>query len=308
MTAPKAEVGAGVDDVALDGQIALVTGATAGIGRETALALSRLGARVLVHGRDSDRGAAVVSELPGDASFISADFATQTEVARLAEDVQALLDGDTIDILVHNAGGWFTDGQLTDDRIEYTFAVNHLASFRLTYELFEALTPTARIVIVSSEAHRQGTLDFTGLRSVSNYRNWSAYSRSKLANVLFARELADRLDAAGESITANALHPGVIPGSGFGRHAPAPLRGFMSVFGSITGKLPVPGVDTVVEGAETSVYLAASPAVEDVSGKYFKDCTIETPAPQARDDVTADRLWQISEELCGIEWPLGADA
>ncbi|WP_138007502.1 SDR family NAD(P)-dependent oxidoreductase [Halalkalirubrum salinum] len=308
MTASKAEVGAGVADVALDGQTALVTGATAGIGRETALALSRLGARVFIHGRDRDRGEAVLNELPGDGTFIPADFATQAGVTRLAEDVRAQLEGGTIDILVHNAGGWFTDGQLTGDRIEYTFAVNHLASFRLTYELFEALAPTARIVIVSSEAHRQGSLDFTGLRSVSNYRSWNAYSRSKLANVLFARELADRLDAAGESITANALHPGVIPGSGFGRHALAPLRGLMSAFGSIAAKLPVPGVDSVVEGAETSVYLAASPAVEEVSGKYFKDCAIETPAPQARDDATADRLWQISEELCEIEWPLGVDA
>ncbi len=241
MTALKAEVGAGVADVALDGQTALVTGATAGIGRETALALSRLGARVLVHGRDPDRGAAVVEELPGDATFISADFASQVEVVELAEDVRSQLEGDTIDILVHNAGGWFTDGRLTDDGVEYTFAVNHLASFRLTYELFGALAPTARIVIVSSAAHRQGSLDFTGLRSVSGYSSWDAYSRSKLANVLFARGLADRLDAAGESITANALHPGVIPGSGFGRHAPAPLRGLMSVFGSIAGTLPVPG-------------------------------------------------------------------
>lgn len=294
----RAEVGAGVADVDMSGRTVLVTGATSGIGRETALALGRLGARVLVHGRDRERGAAVVDALASvgaEASFHRADFASLEAVRGLADAVRADCDG--LDALVNNAGGYFTDARLTDAGVEYTFGVNHLAPFLLTNRLAPTLAAAGgRVVVVSSEAHRAGSLSFAGLRDVSGYGGWDAYCRSKLANVLFARELARRYDAG----PANSLHPGTVPGSAFFRHLPRPIRAAFGVYTSLPEPLQLL-TKSVAEGAETSVYLSASPEARDVTGEYFQDCAVATPTRAARDDRTARRLWTWSVEAAGLD-------
>jgi NAD(P)-dependent dehydrogenase (short-subunit alcohol dehydrogenase family) len=297
MAPDRAEVGAGVENEDLSGRTALVTGATDGIGRETALALGRLGARVLIHGRSEEKGRAVLSELSSygaDPALFLADFASQEAVGALAAAVGDHVD--RLDVLVNNAGGLFTEGELTGDGIEYTFAVNHLAAFALTADLSPLLRESeGRVVVVSSEAHRGARLDFDSLRSVGNYSAWRAYGRSKLANVLFARELAERLEDDG--VSANSLHPGVVPGSGFGRNLPGPVSTGMQALSGPLAALPGPFADSVVDGAETSVYLAASPEVEGVSGRYFKDCEERRPSRAARDRRSQRRLWTVSEEL-----------
>jgi hypothetical protein len=293
----RAEVGAGVADVDMSGRTVLVTGATSGIGRETALALGRLGARVLVHGRDRERGAAVVDALAAvgaDAAFHRADFASLDAVRGLAEAVRE--DCDSLDVLVNNAGGYFTEARRTDAGVEYTFHVNHLAPFLLSNLLAPTLAAAdGRVVVVASEAHRSGSLSLAGLRDVADYSGWDAYCRSKLANVLFAREFARRYEAG----PANALHPGVVPGSAFLRNLPGPVRAAAGVYTALPESLQLL-TDGVVEGAETSVYLAASPDARDVTGEYFDDCAVATPAREARDDRAARRLWEWSVEAAGL--------
>lgn len=307
-----AERHAGVAGRDLAGRTVLVTGATDGIGRETALALGRLGARVLVHGRDRRKADRVLEELEaagaaGGEAYL-ADFADLDAVRDLAADVRA--DADGLDALVNNAGGWFTDGRLTDAGVEYTFAVNHLAPFVLTGELLSTLRAAggdrpARVITVSSEAHRQGSIELDAVRDVADYSGWAAYCRSKLANVLFTRDLSRRLRAAGAPVTANALHPGVVPGSGFARNAPGPIRALVQGVGRLDRLLPF--VDSPAEAAATSVYLVAARAVADVSGGYFVDCDRRTPAPAARDDAVARRLWEFSAEAAGADpLPVGA--
>ncbi len=228
MSSDRAEVGAGVENEDLSGRTILVTGATDGIGRETALALGRLGAHVLIHGRSSAKGEELLdalSETDADgADLFLTDFASQEAVHDLAAEI--VKKYDRLDCLVNNAGGLFTDGCLTEDGIEQTFAVNHLAPFSLTVDLYPLLKETdGRVVTVSSDAHHGTSMNFEGLRTIESYSGWSAYSRSKLANVLFTYELADRA----ETITANCLHPGAVPGSGFGRDLPAPIRASLSL-------------------------------------------------------------------------------
>jgi NAD(P)-dependent dehydrogenase (short-subunit alcohol dehydrogenase family) len=285
------EDGAGVADVDLSNRTVLVTGSTSGIGRETALALGRLGAEVLVHGRSREAGAEVASKLDataGTGAFHAADFADLDAVEGLAEWAR----GYDPDVLVNNAGGYFREGRLADAGVEYTFTVNHLAGFLLTERLRSDLPDNGRIVIVSSEAHRGGSLDVDSLRSIDRYSSWGAYSRSKLANVLHARELASRTPEGGPA--ANALHPGVVPGSGFVRHLPAPLRTLAGLAGGLAA-VPFVGVESPAEAAETSVYLAAAPD-ETTTGAYFDDCRDRQPAAAARDDRAAEQLWEWSKE------------
>ncbi|WP_267639914.1 SDR family oxidoreductase [Haloarchaeobius amylolyticus] len=300
MASNRVAAGAGVGDVDLQGKTVLVTGSTGGIGRETALALGSLGARVLVHGRDREAGAAVVEalhEAGAEAEFIRADFASLPDVRDLAEDVKTTTG--RLDVLVNNAGGYFREPRLTEAGVEYTFAVNHLAPFLLTNLLIPTLraAPAGRVVTVSSEAHRSGTLDLDAVESVERYAPFSAYARSKLANVMFTFELARRLDA----VTANCLHPGVIPASGFMRNLPLPIRAPAQFVGSVLTSVPFSPVSSVREGAETPVYLAASPEVADVTGRYFDDCQPRRAAAAARDEGAQRRLWEYSAEVTGLQ-------
>jgi len=293
---------AGVADVDCTGQRALVTGSTSGIGRGAALALGRLGADVVVHGRDADAGAGVVEELRAlgaDAEFVRADFASVASVGELAATVR---EGEPLDLLFNNAGGFFREGRLTDAGVEYTFHVNHLSPYLLTVELLDRLADGARVVTTASAAHQGTTLDLDGVRRVGNYSGMGAYSRSKLANVLFASELARRLDAAGRPVTSNSLHPGAIPGSGFSRFLPGPLPRMFQALDRL------PGVTSVADGAAELLFVGVSPRTADVTGRYFAGQQPTEPSPAARDRTAARRLWERSAELLEIEEPLAAVA
>jgi len=282
---------AGSLDGHIDGKVALVTGATNGIGRVTARELARMGARVLLVARDRARGestAAEIREASGGRApdVLLADLSSRAEVRRLAREVRARTT--RLDLLVNNAGAIFAERELSADGLEMTFALNHLASFLLTLELLPLLERglASRIVNVSSVAHRRGSIDFDDLQGERGYSMWRAYQQSKLANVLFTRELARRL--AGRGVTANALHPGAVA-SGFGRNG----RGFFSRL----VVLGAPFLASPEKGARTTLHVATAPELKGVTGRYFSGCRERTPSRAARDDDAALRLWQISENL-----------
>jgi NAD(P)-dependent dehydrogenase (short-subunit alcohol dehydrogenase family) len=292
---------AGVADVDCSAKTVLVTGSTSGIGRAAALALGRLGADVVVHGRSAAAGRSVVEELSGmgvEATFVAAEFADIDAVRRLADTVRAETEG--LDALVNNAGGLFRQGAHTDVGVEYTFHVNHLAPYLLTAELLGHLREGARVVTTASEAHRGVSLDLDRVTDVANHSGTWAYGHSKLANVLFAAELARRLDAAGREVTSNSLHPGAIPGSGFSRFLPGPLPRVVQALDAL------PGVTSVADGAAEILFLAASPRTADVSGRYFADRRSTTPSSAARDRAAARRLWRESAAMLDVEVPLAA--
>ncbi|MFB6251256.1 MAG: SDR family NAD(P)-dependent oxidoreductase [Halobellus sp.] len=289
---------AGVADIDCTEMRALVTGSTSGIGRATALALGRLGADVFVHGRDAEAGREVVADLSGlgvDASFIAADFASVEAVQDLAATVRDRSDG--LDLLVNNAGGLFREGRLTDLGVEGTFHVNHLAPFLLTTTLLDHLRADGRVVTTASAAHRGIGLDLERVEHVDSHSSRWAYGHSKLANVLFARELARRLDAAGHEVTSNSLHPGAIPGSDFSRFLPGPLPSVARLFDAI------PGVTSVSEGAAEVLFSGISPRVTGISGRHFADRDLATPSDVARDPDAARRLWEWSATRLGIDEP-----
>lgn len=287
----KPEVAAGVQDRDLEDATALVTGATSGVGREVALALGRLGADVLVHGRSRDRGEAVVSDLRSvgsEATFVQAEFGDLSEVESLAERVVGHVD--ELDVLVNNAGTHFEEGELTDCGVERTFQTNHLAPFLLTNRLRDSLAGDARIVTVASEVHRRASLDLAAVETVEGYDGFEAYSRSKLANVLFSRELARRVDGP----TANSCHPGFVPSSGLWWNASLPVRVLMRVLSAVPRRLTFGVVDSPAAAAATPTYLGAADVAE--TGVYFKDCEPVGAAPQGRDDDLAAELWKWSAE------------
>lgn len=293
------EVGAGVADVDLSGRSALVTGSTSGIGREAALALGRLGADVMVHGRDRESGRRVAAQLRNlgvDARFEPADFADVDAVRGLAAAVREWR-GD-LDLLLNNAGGLFRERRRTDLGVEVTFHVNHLAPYLLTTELLPELSPNARIITTASGAHRGASLELDAVDQVGELSGFETYQRSKLANVQFAFELARRLETEGRSVTSNAVHPGAIPGSRFGRFLPGPLPRLAELLDGL------PFVRSVAEGAETLVYLSASPRMADITGRYFVDCEPREPSTAARDPEAQRRLWERSAELLDIREPL----
>jgi NAD(P)-dependent dehydrogenase (short-subunit alcohol dehydrogenase family) len=277
------------------GRVCLVTGATSGIGRETAIGLAERGAKVIVAGRDHARGRETVAEIAQrtgrrDAEHVVADLSSQAEVRRLAAELRA--KHERLHVLVNNAGVITPKRATTVDGIETQLAVNHLAPFLLTHLLLDVLKASApaRIVNVSSQVERLGVVDFDDLgRERRPYERLDAYNQSKLANVLFTTELARRL--TGTNVTANCLHPGVI-GTNLlvayeGRSAP--LR-FLTRRGR-------PGPK---EGAATSLFVATSPTLEGVSGKYFRESAESRPSPRAQDAAVAARLWEVSEKLTGL--------
>lgn len=275
----------------LKGKTVLVTGATAGIGLETALGIAKLGAHLIIVGRTAEKTKRVCDELKAasgnqQVEFLLADLALLSGVRKLAEEF--LSRTSTLHVLVNNVGAINLERQVTAEGLELTFALNHLGPFLLTKLLLPALEKAApsRIVNVSSDAHRSVGLDFDDLQHDRSYSSFGAYSRSKLMNILFTRELARRV--AGQRITANALHPGMVasdfinkPGV-FGKVANA----FVSVFGISPEK-----------GARTSIFLAASPEVEGLTGRYFVKSKAVLPSRRAQDDHAAKRLWEISEAL-----------
>jgi NAD(P)-dependent dehydrogenase (short-subunit alcohol dehydrogenase family) len=275
----------------LDGKVALVTGATSGIGRATARELSRRGARTLLVARDRARGAAAAEEIREASGgrapeVLLADLSSQAEVRRLAREVGERTP--RLDLLVNNAGAIFARREVSAEGLEMTFALNHLAYFLLTLELLPLLEGggDSRIVNVSSVAHGRGAIDFDDLQGERTYAMWKAYQQSKLANVLFTRELARRL--GGRGVTTNALHPGAVA-TGFGRNG-------QGIFSRIVA-LGAPFLSSPETGSRTTLHVATAPGLRGVSGRYFSRCRERTPSRAARDDGAALRLWQISEDL-----------
>lgn len=293
---PNPETIAGVNDVDLSDRTVLVTGATDGIGRETALALGRLGAAVFVHGRDAAKGQQVVDELrqmgAPDASFVAADFTNNEAVRDLAAEARTC----GVDVLVNNAGAYFAEGGRTANGVERTFAVNHLAPFLLTNLLLPSMPADGRIVTVASAVHRRAELNLESTRSVVSYDGLAAYRHSKLANILFTRELARRGDQP-----ANCLHPGFVPGSAIWRNASHSVALFVGIVDRLPRVLATRIAETVPEAAATPVYLAAAPEAGEVTGRYFEDCEPTEPASQAQDDAAARRLWSWSARLVDLD-------
>lgn len=276
----------------MKGKVCVITGGTDGIGKAAAEALALAGAQLLIHGRDPAKGALAVAEIQARSQnpaieFLPADFSSLAEVQRLAASIAER--SPRIDVLVNNAGGMFSQRKVSQDGYEMTFAVNHLAPFLLTHLLRGALQGEARIVTTSSGAHQRAVLDFDDLQSTRGYSAMRAYGASKLANILFTRALAKRL--AGTSVTATCLHPGFVRTS-FGRDIPPVGRSIFRLV-SLFARSPQ-------KGAETLVYLAASPQVQGASGGYYFDCRPKTPSAAAQDDAAAERLWTVSESLAGL--------
>lgn len=256
----------------------LITGATDGIGRETARQLLTHGHRVLLHGRTRERVQQTLESLgihAGDrtATPVYGDLADMRQVLALAEQVRQ--QAPTLDVLLHNAGVYESQRHLTPDGFERTMAVNHFAPFLLTQALLETVkaSPQGRIITVSSIAHQGGRLDLEDLTFARRFDGYAAYAASKLANLLFTQALARRL--TGTAVTANSLHPGVID-------TKLLRRGFGM------------GGAPVAEGARTSVYLATAATVSTVTGQYFIDAQPAQPSATARNEQLAEAFWQAS--------------
>jgi NAD(P)-dependent dehydrogenase (short-subunit alcohol dehydrogenase family) len=275
----------------MNGKIVVATGATSGIGEKAVVALARMGARIVFVARDRERAESTLRRLQaagpglGHQSHL-ADLSLMREASRVAEEIAA--STPRIDVLVNNAGAIFSDRRVTAEGLERTFALNHLSYFILTKRLLDNVkaAPAGRIVSTASRAHQGPPLDFADLQSAKSYGGLRAYQRSKLANVLFTRELARRLQ--GERVTANCLHPGVVA-SRFANEA----GGWVSpVIGLFKWLMISPE-----QGADTIVYLASSPEVAAISGEYFAKRKIVATSVAARDMVAAKQLWDVSEAL-----------
>jgi NAD(P)-dependent dehydrogenase (short-subunit alcohol dehydrogenase family) len=266
----------------MDVKTILVTGATDGIGKQTAIELARQGAKVLVHGRDKVKGARVLDEINRDNCnenlvLYLADFSSFADIKRMAEEIKR--EQSELHVLINNAGTFSKKRLLTKDGLEMTFAVNHLATFLLTMLLLDLLKASrpARIVNVASGAHRNiSAIDFDNLQGEKSYDGFEAYGLSKLGNVLFTNELARRLEGSGVSV--NSLHPGVIN------------TGLQRISYDLDG-------ESVEEGARTSVYLAASPEVEGITGKYYSRMAEKNTSELAQDKALQEKFWKVSEDL-----------
>lgn len=275
----------------MSGKTVLVTGATNGIGYIAACELARKGAQTVLVSRNAEKCAVTVAKIKNETGnnqveFIAADLSTKAGVQEAAHEFKKR--HTRLDVLLNNAGAMFMSRQVSSDGIEMTIALNHLNYFHLTILLLDVLKASgpARIVSVSSDAHRNGKINFDDIQLEKGYSGMKAYSQSKLANVLFTYEMARKLE--GSKVTANALHPGFVD-TGFAKN-----NGGLVSFGM---SLLKPMQRKVHEGAETSIYLASSPEVEGVSGKYFTDCKAVPSAPISYQKATAEKLWQVSLEM-----------
>jgi len=278
----------------LTGKVVFITGATSGIGAVSAHRLAELDATLVMIGRDrvkTDRVASSIRQKTGNSKvvYLVGDLSSQRDVRRLADEFKSHFD--RLDVLVNNAGAVFLSRRETIDGIEMTFGLNHLNSFLLTNLFMDMLTASApaRVINVSSNAHNGARLNFEDLELKKGYNGMRAYGQSKLANLLFTYELARRLENKG--VTVNALHPGFVA-SNFAKNNLGILRPIISLI-QLSAISPE-------EGAQTSLYLATSPEVEMVSGKYFINKKAVPSSTASYDEVSARRLWQISEQMTGL--------
>lgn len=276
------------------GKTVVITGATSGIGEVAADRLAGKGERIVFIARDSARGEETLKHLraisDGDHKLHLADLARLSEMKRVAAEIAA--SEPSIDILVNNAGAMFNRRKITEDGLEMTFALNHMAYFVITNLLLTKMSAGARIVSTASDAHKGAKLDFSDLQSLHHYSGFAVYGRSKLCNILFTRELARRLN--GTDMTANCFHPGFVA-TRFGDQSGGALS--LGIRAAKTFAL------TPEQGAQTMVYLANSPDVAEVSGAYFVKCKPATPAREAQNGADAKRLWEISASISGVSMP-----
>lgn len=282
----------------MSGKLVLITGGNAGIGRESAVGLASMGARVVFTSRDAARGTDALADIRersanDDVDVMPLDLASLASVRDFAN---AFLDRyDRLDVLILNAGLVLGSRSVTEDGYETTFQVNHLGHFLLTQLLLDRLVASApsRVVVVASDAHKSARrgLDFDDLQSEQKYRAFGVYGRTKLANILFAQELARRLEGTG--VTAHAVHPGFVA-SRFGRD------GDTGMLGRVVMPLLRPVALDARRGAKTSIHVASDPTVDGVTGAYWVKCAPATPSDAARDTAAARRLWDVSEQLVAV--------
>lgn len=283
----------------MDNKICIVTGANAGIGKATTEGLAKAGATVVMMCRQTDTGQAALDDIQKKTGsdklhLIQVNLASFDEIRAAAK---TFLDRfDRLDVLINNAAVVPSKRELTQDGIEKQFGVNHLAPFLLTLLLIDRLkqsTPS-RIVNVSSTLHHSATIDFDDLQAERSYGALRVYGQSKLANVLFTYELARRLEGTG--VTVNAVHPGGVR-TQLGRHAPIWLKPLLLLASAL-----MIGPE---KGAKTSLYVATAPELEDTTGKYFAKSRVAPSSKESHDEAVAKRLWEISAELTGVDYPSG---
>jgi NAD(P)-dependent dehydrogenase (short-subunit alcohol dehydrogenase family) len=284
------------------GKVCLVTGATSGIGKVTACALAAQGAEVIIAGRNQRKAEETVSWIQSETGnnnvrYLLADYADLGQVREMARAFKERTS--RLDVLVNNAGGFFNSRRGTPYGVEMTLLINHLAPFLLTNLLLETLQDSApaRIVNVSSDGHKQGTMDFDDLGFERGYFGMKAYARSKLANVLFTYELARRLD--GSQVAANALHPGHVATDMWKTSFPVVGPALRWVMGFIAL--------TPEQGADNTIYLASSPEVEGITGAYYVQREPAQSSPLSYDDGVAQKLWKVSEELTAPNYLAGPE-
>ena len=284
----------------MNDKLFLITGATSGIGKVTARALAEQGARVVVGARSQQKAEKTVAWIKAETDnktvdYLLADFASLEAVREMAAQFKERYD--RLDGLINNAGAYYATRQESADGIELTLAVNHLAPFLLTHLLLGLLRASApaRIVNVSSAAHQGATMDFDNLEFESGYSQIGAYGRAKLGNILFTYELARRLEGSG--LTANALHPGIVATNIGSNNLPVYGRSLRKLAKKVVNRAAL----SAEEGAETVIYLAASPEVEGVTGRYFYKKQPVESSPLSYDEGVQRRLWEVSAELVGLE-------
>ncbi|MCK4968567.1 MAG: SDR family oxidoreductase [Candidatus Aenigmarchaeota archaeon] len=269
----------------MKGKVVLITGATSGIGKETAIAISKMGATVIFLARDKKRAEITKKEIINltknrNVDYILCDLASFNSIKNFVKIFKSKYK--RLDVLVNNAGIWNKDRKLSKDDVEETFAVNYLALFLLTTLLLDLIKKSkqSRIVNVTSGLHR-GTINFDDVEFEKSYSGMNAYSQSKLAVILFTRLLSKKLEGTG--VTVNCVHPGLVA-TNLARNSGAISKSFFKMFGK-----------TPKKGAETSIYVATSPDVENVTGEYFTNSKISKTTDYAHDMDVAERLWKLSE-------------
>jgi len=282
----------------MNGKICLVTGASSGIGKATALGLAKLGATVVMVCRDAARGDAALSKIKrksGSRSvdLLLADLSSQEAIRRLASEYKSKYQ--QLHVLINNAGVYYTKRHVTVDGLEAMFAVNYLARFLLTHLLLDIIKQSvpARIINVAGAYHAKGKIDFDDLQGEKDFEGQRANHQSKLADVLFTYELARRLEGTG--VTVNCLHPGMVATDLIDKDKDFP------VFFKYLYKLSRPLMKSPAKGAETSIYLASSPEVEGITGQYFVNKKIAQSSPESHDPQLAQRLWEVSEKLANLQ-------